>query len=119
LNVIGKLWWWVTAIILIREIGITVWRFTVLKERIVPASRGGKLKTMVQTLAVFLLLIPYDGWLEWCGWIVMGVAVVLTIVTGVDYLWKAYHPSPEEPENTIADNVGTVPHTAVKLGKQG
>lgn len=119
LNVIGKLWWWVTAIILIREIGITVWRFTVLKERIVPASRGGKLKTMVQTLAVFLLLIPYDGWLEWCGWIVMGVAVVLTIVAGVDYLWKAYHPSPEEPENTIADNVGTVPHTAVKLGKQG
>ncbi|MFY9191029.1 MAG: CDP-diacylglycerol--glycerol-3-phosphate 3-phosphatidyltransferase [Lawsonella sp.] len=90
LNIIGKLWIWVTVVILIREIGITVWRLTALKNKVVPASRGGKAKTMTQTLAVFLLLIPVGGWVAWCGWIVMGVALVLTVVTGVDYLWKAY-----------------------------
>lgn len=90
LNIIGKLWIWVTVVILLRELGITVWRLTVLKNKVVPASRGGKAKTMTQTLAVFLLLIPVGGWVAWCGWVVMGVAVVLTVATGVDYIWKAY-----------------------------
>ena len=79
-----------TVVILLRELGITVWRLTVLKNKVVPASRGGKAKTMTQTLAVFLLLIPVGGWVAWCGWVVMGVAVVLTVATGVDYIWKAY-----------------------------
>ena len=107
LNIVGKLWWWVTVVILIREIGITIWRLTVLKDRVVPASRGGKAKTMTQTLAVFLLLIPYDGWLAWCGWIVMGVAFILTVVTGVDYIWKAYRsPHPGEASASATNSDG-------------
>ena len=107
LNIVGKLWWWVTVVILIREIGITIWRLTVLKDRVVPASRGGKAKTMAQTLAVFLLLIPYDGWLAWCGWIVMGVALILTVVTGVDYIWKAYRsPHPGEASASATNSDG-------------
>ncbi|ALE18516.1 CDP-diacylglycerol--glycerol-3-phosphate 3-phosphatidyltransferase [Lawsonella clevelandensis] len=110
LNIVGKLWWWVTAILLIREIGITIWRLTVLKDRVVPASRGGKAKTMTQTLAVFLLLIPYDGWLAWCGWIVMGVALILTVVTGVDYIWKAYRaPQPGDTAASVTSSAGEAP----------
>lgn len=100
LNVIGKLWIWVTVVILLREIGITVWRLTVLKNRVVPASRGGKVKTMTQTLAVFLLLIPVGGWVAWCGWIVMGVALILTVGTGADYIWKAHQAGKQESAAT-------------------
>lgn len=118
LNIVGKLWWWVTAIILIREIGITIWRLTVLKDRVVPASRGGKAKTMTQTLAVFLLLIPYDGWLAWCGWIVMGVALILTVVTGVDYIWKAYRaPQPGDDAASPTATTGEVSEIGVENGE--
>lgn len=56
LSILGELWWWVTALILLREIGITVWRITIVKNKVVPASRGGKIKTVLQTVALLLYL---------------------------------------------------------------
>ena len=89
LSVLGDLWWWVTGVILVREIGITLLRFAMLHRGVIPASRGGKLKTLVQAIAIGLLILPLQGpWLT-TAWAVMGVAVILTVLTGVDYVVSA------------------------------
>lgn len=89
LSMLGDLWWWVTVLILAREIGITLLRFAVLHRGVIPASRGGKLKTLVQAVGIGLLVLPLDGpWLV-TAWAVMAAAVVLTVVTGVDYVISA------------------------------
>ncbi|RAU92659.1 CDP-diacylglycerol--glycerol-3-phosphate 3-phosphatidyltransferase [Mycolicibacter senuensis] len=89
LSMLGDLWWWVTVVVLAREIGITVLRFAVLHRGVIPASRGGKLKTLVQAVGIGLLILPLSGpWLV-TAWAVMAAAVVLTVVTGVDYVRSA------------------------------
>jgi len=94
LSVLGELWWWVTIVILVRELGITAFRFAVLRSRVIPASRGGKLKTIVQSVAISLFLVPLNtlvgDWVLWVNWVAMGAALVLTVVTGIDYLWQAW-----------------------------
>ena len=93
LSALGELWWWVTIVILVREIGITVLRFVVIRYGVMAASRGGKLKTVVQTFAIFLLLLPLTAWLGswawWIGAVVMAAALVITVVTGIDYILQA------------------------------
>jgi len=99
LSVIGSLWWWVTALVLVREWGITLLRFWVIRHGIIAASRGGKLKTLLQTFALGLLILPLrllpGPWatvglvLWWVAVVVMAAAVVVTVVTGVDYVAKA------------------------------
>ena len=93
LSLLDELWWWVTIVILVREWGITLMRFVVLRYGVMPASRGGKLKTVLQTLALGLLLMPLGSvvgdWWPWAGWIAMGAALVVTVVTGLDYVRQA------------------------------
>ena len=73
-----------------RELGITVWRMALLRRgRVVPASRGGKIKTALQSLGVALLLMPLEGWLDVVAQVVIWAAVVVTVVTGVQYLVDA------------------------------
>ncbi|MDC7103407.1 CDP-diacylglycerol--glycerol-3-phosphate 3-phosphatidyltransferase [Corynebacterium falsenii] len=87
LNILGELWWWVTAIIVVRELGITIWRLVLARQgNVVPASKGGKLKTVLQTLAVVLFILPFGGVMTWVAGIVMAIAVVQTVVTGVQYI---------------------------------
>ncbi|MEZ0364770.1 MULTISPECIES: CDP-diacylglycerol--glycerol-3-phosphate 3-phosphatidyltransferase [Mycobacterium] len=89
LSMLGDLPWWVTVLILAREVGITVLRFAVLRRGVIPASRGGKLKTLVQAVAIGLFVLPLSGsWLT-MAWVVMAAAIVLTVVTGVDYVLSA------------------------------
>jgi CDP-diacylglycerol--glycerol-3-phosphate 3-phosphatidyltransferase len=94
LSLLGELWWWVTIVILVRELGITAMRFSVLRTRVIPASRGGKLKTVAQSVAISLFLVPLwtvvGDWVLWVNWVVMGIALVLTVVTGIDYLVQAW-----------------------------
>lgn len=87
LNILGWLPWWVTILILVREFGITLWRMYMLhKGLVVPASKGGKLKTVLQTLAIGLYLLPLPEWMEIPTFVVMLIAVAVTVVTGVQYL---------------------------------
>ncbi|MGW0042622.1 CDP-diacylglycerol--glycerol-3-phosphate 3-phosphatidyltransferase [Rhodococcus sp. NPDC003348] len=86
LSILGDLSWWVTGIIAAREIGITVLRFAVLRHGVIPASRGGKLKTLVQALAIGMYLLPLSGAWASAAAVVMGLAVALTVVTGLDYV---------------------------------
>lgn len=97
LSILGDLPWWITAVILIREIGITVLRFAVLRFGVIPASRGGKLKTLVQAVAIGLFILPLAGaWLS-SAWVIMWAALVLTVVTGVDYVVSAIKDSKGRP----------------------
>lgn len=92
LSMLGDLPWWVTVLILIREIGVTVLRFAVISRGVIPASRGGKLKTLVQAIAIGLFILPLHNWPPmWTtvAWWVMWAAIVLTVVTGVDYIVSA------------------------------
>jgi len=87
LSVLGHLSWWPTILILVREIGITVLRFAVIRRGVIAASRGGKLKTLLQMVAISLYLLP--GPFGLARPIVMGVAVAVTLVTGADYVLQA------------------------------
>ncbi|WP_306189859.1 CDP-diacylglycerol--glycerol-3-phosphate 3-phosphatidyltransferase [Streptomyces sp. MK5] len=89
LSGLGDLPWWVTAVILGRELGITLLRFLVIRYGIIPASRGGKLKTLTQGVAVGMYVLALTGWLATLRFWVMAVAVVLTVVTGLDYVRQA------------------------------
>ncbi|MGH3588680.1 MAG: CDP-diacylglycerol--glycerol-3-phosphate 3-phosphatidyltransferase [Pseudonocardia sp.] len=99
LSVIGELWWWVTIVVLVREWGITLLRFWVIRHGVIAAGAGGKLKTVLQTIALCGLILPLrefagtlgviGGYAWWAVAAVMATAVAITVVTGVDYVLKA------------------------------
>ena len=89
LSWLGELPWWVTVVILAREIGVTLLRFWVIRHGVIPASRGGKAKTAAQMLAILLYLLPLTGWLVAVREVAMGVALLLTLATGIDYVARA------------------------------
>lgn len=98
IGALGALWWvgelplWVVLIVVIRELGITVFRFIALRDRVIPASRGGKIKTVVQAVALSSWLVPswvvVGSWVFVLNWALMGLAVAITLWTGLEYLWK-------------------------------
>lgn len=90
LSLLGDLPWWVTVVILVREFGITVLRLVMLRHGVIAASKGGKVKTVLQIIAITMLLAVGPQWWNDLGLIVMYVAVVVTVVTGLDYLRRAW-----------------------------
>ncbi|MEV6753542.1 CDP-diacylglycerol--glycerol-3-phosphate 3-phosphatidyltransferase [Streptomyces sp. NPDC051214] len=89
LSYLGDLPWWVTGVILGRELGITLLRFWVIRFGVIPASRGGKMKTLWQGTAAGMYVLALTGPLATLRFWVMAVAVVLTVVTGLDYVRQA------------------------------
>jgi CDP-diacylglycerol--glycerol-3-phosphate 3-phosphatidyltransferase len=93
LSILGELPWWATVAILVRELGITAYRFIVIRKRVVAASGGGKLKTILQSITVGLFLSPFDVLLgDWVFWVedwLLLTTVALTLYTGAQYLWAA------------------------------
>ncbi|MFD3678721.1 CDP-diacylglycerol--glycerol-3-phosphate 3-phosphatidyltransferase [Streptomyces sp. NPDC058613] len=89
LSWLGDLPWWVTGVILGRELGITLLRFWVIRHGVIPASRGGKMKTLAQGTAVGMYVLALTGPLATLRFWAMALAVVLTVVTGLDYIRQA------------------------------
>jgi CDP-diacylglycerol--glycerol-3-phosphate 3-phosphatidyltransferase len=92
LSILGDLPWWVTVLILARELGVTALRFMVLRYAVIPASRGGKLKTVLQVVAIALYLLPLGALPDVVGVlavVAMAAAVLVTLVTGADYVRQA------------------------------
>jgi CDP-diacylglycerol--glycerol-3-phosphate 3-phosphatidyltransferase len=89
LSLLQDLPWWVTVVILVREVGVTVLRFWVIRHGVLAASRGGKLKTLLQSVAIGLFVLPEWGWLRDIAWVVMIAAIVVALVTGFDYVGRA------------------------------
>jgi len=98
LSALGELPWWVTGVIMFREIGVTALRFWVIRRSVIAASRGGKLKTLLQVIAICLYVLPAA--LSPPGIVrglVMAAAVAVTVVTGVDYVQQAMRLHRSEP----------------------
>ena len=89
LSYLGELDWWITLLVLGRELGITLLRFFVIRHGVMPASHGGKLKTILQATALVMYVLPLTGLLASLRAWVMVLAVVVTLVTGVDYVVRA------------------------------
>ncbi|MEV1045908.1 CDP-diacylglycerol--glycerol-3-phosphate 3-phosphatidyltransferase [Streptomyces sp. NPDC049916] len=89
LSILGDLPWWITGVIIARELGITLMRFWVIRHAVIPASRGGKLKTLAQGTAVGMYVLALTGPLATLRFWMMMVAVALTVVTGLDYVRQA------------------------------
>ncbi|MEV7973052.1 CDP-diacylglycerol--glycerol-3-phosphate 3-phosphatidyltransferase [Cellulomonas sp. NPDC089187] len=110
LAVLGELPWWVPAVILARELGITVMRFFLLKYLVLPASRGGKIKTVLQIAALTLFLLPLDhlpGFVAVVAWVLMVAAVVVTVLTGADYVRTAVRVHGEHRRGLASGNEAT------------
>jgi CDP-diacylglycerol--glycerol-3-phosphate 3-phosphatidyltransferase len=94
LSVLGELPWWITVVVLLREWGVTVLRFFVIRHGVMPAGRGGKLKTTLQFIGLLLFTLPLwsfprDQVWHAVAWAILGLAVVVTVVTGLDIMVKA------------------------------
>ena len=92
LSILGELPWWITVLVLAREWGITWMRVAMLKYGVMAANAGGKLKTVLQSIALLLFLpgLPLmPVWLQWIAWLAMAAAVLLTVVTAVPYIREA------------------------------
>ncbi|MDQ1288223.1 MAG: CDP-diacylglycerol---glycerol-3-phosphate 3-phosphatidyltransferase [Actinomycetota bacterium] len=88
LSLLDELAWWATAVVLVREAMITTLRFMVIRRVVLPAGRGGKAKTALQAVAITLYLTPLPGWAHPVAVVTMAAAVLLTVLTGLDYLVK-------------------------------
>lgn len=90
LSILLELPWWVTVVVLVREIGITVYRLVVVSDHVLAAAWMGKLKTVAQAVALSLALLPLaplvGDWVVWVNIVTMWIAVILTIASGLDYV---------------------------------
>jgi CDP-diacylglycerol---glycerol-3-phosphate 3-phosphatidyltransferase len=87
LSSLGELPWWVTGVILFRELAVTGLRFWVISHGVIAASRGGKAKTLLQVVAIALYILP--GPFQIAREVVMAAALIVTVVTGADYVARA------------------------------
>jgi len=89
LSILGDLPWWVTIVIIARELGVTLLRFWVIRYAVIAASQGGKAKTIAQIFAIGLFILPLPAGFAPVSWVAMGIALALTVATGVDYIFRA------------------------------
>jgi CDP-diacylglycerol--glycerol-3-phosphate 3-phosphatidyltransferase len=87
LSILGEIPWWVTVVIIVRESGVTLLRFAVIRHGVIPASYGGKVKTVLQIAAIALYILPIGP--DLLRWGVMGLALIVTVGTGIDYVVRA------------------------------
>lgn len=106
LSIIGVLWWWVTIVLLVREWGITVMRFFIKKYGVMPASQGGRIKTTLQALAIGGYVLPFELWdnttsdvLRWVTHVLMAAALIITLVTAVQYVQDARRLRAEQKQS--------------------
>lgn len=93
----GILWWWVTIVFIVREVGITVMRMVVVKKKVMAAGRGGKIKMMAQSIGAGMLIIPWHSFLAsgpatavmWLAYALIAVALVFALTSAADYIREA------------------------------
>ena len=94
LSILGEVSWWVTVIILVRELGITVYRLVVVNQKVIAASSGGKLKTIFQGVMVGFVVSPLTAWFPYDWYRIfegslVAISVVLTVYSGLQYVVAA------------------------------
>jgi CDP-diacylglycerol--glycerol-3-phosphate 3-phosphatidyltransferase len=90
LSILGRMPWWITIIIMGREIGITILRLAIIRRGVIAANKGGKIKAAFQGFGVGFYVLPLPTWLFWFRDGFMAIAIALTIVTGAYYVKSAF-----------------------------
>jgi CDP-diacylglycerol--glycerol-3-phosphate 3-phosphatidyltransferase len=101
LSIVGDIWWWVTIVVLLREWSVTLLRLSILKRVVVAAAQSGKVKTMLQAVALTGLSLPLrqvGGPLDEVGTVLfyafqvtLAVAVAMTLWSGYEFfrdVWR-------------------------------
>ena len=120
LSVLGELAWWVTVVILVRELAVTGLRFWVIRRGVIAASRGGKLKTVLQIVAISLYILPGPLGPERRGF--MAAAVLVTVITGADYVARSIHlhravqPAAAGPAFAASSSAAPAPAASAPVG---
>lgn len=109
LSVLHELSWWITVVMLARELGVTLLRFWVIRDGVIPASRGGKLKTLLQAVAIGLYVLPLTGWLHGVAQVIMYLAIVVALATGADYVARAMRLRRDSALAKSADGAAAAP----------
>ena len=94
LSMLGEIAWWVTIVILVRELGITVYRLVVVNQRVIAASSGGKMKTIFQGVMVGFIVSPLTAWFPYDWYRILEqslvlISVALTVYSGLQYVVAA------------------------------
>ena len=92
LSLLGQVEWWITIVILVREVGITIYRLAVVRNRVIEASGGGKFKTIMQSVAVGFCLSPLSSYWWALDLLQSGIlyfAMILTVISGAEYILAA------------------------------
>ena len=90
LSILDRMPWWITIVIMAREVGITLFRLAVIKRGVIPANRGGKIKTFFQGFGIGFYVLPLNEDMFWFRDSFMAVAIILTLVTGAQYVFSAF-----------------------------
>jgi CDP-diacylglycerol--glycerol-3-phosphate 3-phosphatidyltransferase len=90
LSILDRMPWWITIVIMAREVGITLFRLAVIKRGVIPANRGGKIKTFFQGFGIGFYVLPLSEEMFWFRDSFMAVAIILTLVTGAQYVFSAF-----------------------------
>lgn len=90
LSILGRMPWWITIVILGREVGITLLRLAIIRRGVIAANKGGKIKATFQNFGVGFYVLPLPASLFWFRDSFMAIAIVLTIVTGAYYVKSAF-----------------------------
>ncbi len=106
-------WWWaMTIVVELREWSVTVLRLSILKKVVIASDQLGKIKTTFQAVGLSFLILPLmdsdlPGWMQtpaeilwWIALVLVGIAVALTIVSGVQFflgVWRQRHLLRGEP----------------------
>ena len=97
LSLHGHLWWWVTILMIGRELAITLMRMYMVKQEVMAAGRGGKIKMFMQSLGIGGLLIPWASFLPsvlaavliWICYAFIAIALYFSISSAVEYVQDA------------------------------
>ncbi len=90
----GWLWWWLTILFIVREVGITIMRLLVVKKKVMAAGRGGKIKMVAQVFGVGGLVLPWHSFLPdalatgivWFFYALIAVALYFALTSAWEYI---------------------------------
>lgn len=90
---LGRVHVWMAVVLLGREFAVTGLRFISLSEGLsIPSSRMGKYKTVLQVVAIAMLILHYKVlYFQFFGMLILWAALIVTVISGAEYFihyWK-------------------------------